>query len=153
MSYEIERKDLPEIPFIFQRRRITAAEIPDALAQMFGAVYQFATSRGLEFAGPPTARYPEMSPGGMTLEAGMPIAEAVEGDGEVQCGVLQGGANAVTIHKGPYDDLHLAHEAMEKWIATEGATPGGPPCEMYVTDPGEVPDPAEWLTEVRWPLT
>ena len=30
---------------------------------------------------------------------------------------------------------------------------GGAPWEVYISDPGEVPDPAEWITEIVHPLT
>lgn len=153
MSYQIERKDLEETPFLHQRRRVTQAEISEALGEMFPAAFQYAMQHGLELAGPPTARYSDMSPGGMTLEAGMPLAATVQPEGDdLICSELAGGATAVTVHKGPYDTIHEAHTAMEKWFAEQGLAPGGPPVEMYVTDPGEVPDPAEWLTEIRWPI-
>jgi hypothetical protein len=29
---------------------------------------------------------------------------------------------------------------------------GGGPWKVYVIDPGEVPDPAQWVTEINWPL-
>ena len=153
MSYEIERKDFDEIPFLYSRRRVVQAELGEAMGEMFPAALQYAMQRGLEFALPPTARYVDMSPGGMTLEAGLPLTTAVEPeDDSLTCGVLAGGAAAVTVHKGPYDTISEAHVAMEKWFAEQGLEPGGPPIEIYVTDPGEVPDPAEWLTEIRWPI-
>ncbi|MEM1247527.1 MAG: helix-turn-helix domain-containing protein [Acidobacteriota bacterium] len=153
MSYEIERKDFGEIPFLYQRRRVVQTELGEAMGEMFPTAFQYAMQRGLEFAGPPTARYLDMSPGGMTLEAGMPLTEAVEPESDdLICDVLVGGSAAVTVHKGPYDTLNEAHAAMEKWFSDQNLEPGGPPVEMYVTDPGDVPDPAEWLTEIRWPI-
>jgi AraC family transcriptional regulator len=29
---------------------------------------------------------------------------------------------------------------------------GGPPWESYITDPAEHPDPAQWRTEICWPV-
>jgi AraC family transcriptional regulator len=53
---------------------------------------------------------------------------------------------------GPYDGLRDAYAAIEQWMGREGYKPAGAPWESYVTDPGEVPNPAEWKTEVFWPI-
>ena len=42
--------------------------------------------------------------------------------------------------------------AIERWIDENNLRPNGPPWEWYVTDPGEHPNPADWRTEVYWPL-
>ena len=41
---------------------------------------------------------------------------------------------------------------MEQWIAAEGLQSAGPAWEIYVTDPADHPDPADWRTELCWPL-
>ena len=33
-----------------------------------------------------------------------------------------------------------------------GLAPGGAPWEYYVTDPAAHPDPADWRTEIFWPV-
>ncbi len=152
MSYEMKTQTLEEVPFLFVRRSVEPDKLAEALGEMFGAVYQHALAQGLAFAGPPTARYPRFGPGLITLEAGMPVATAGEGTDEIEAGVLVGGPVVTTIHKGPYDNLGDGHQAIERWLEAEGRTSAGAPWEAYVTDPGEVPDPAEWLTEITWPL-
>ena len=152
MSYEIAKKSFEETPFLYVRRQIEPERIAEALGEMFGAVYGHATKLGIPFAGPPTARYPSFGPGMITIEAGMPIAGSAESDGEIVLGTLAGGDVASTVHKGPYDSLSKAHQALEKWSVENGVQAAGAAWEVYVTDPGEVPDPSEWLTEVNLPL-
>ncbi|MCG8460984.1 MAG: GyrI-like domain-containing protein [Holophagales bacterium] len=152
MSYTVTKKTLDETPFLFIRRQVKPESIAEALGEIFPSVFQHATEKGLPFAGPPTTRYPHFGPGLITLEAGMPIAGPGEGAGEIELGTLVGGAVATTIHKGPYDDLGQGHDAIQAWIAENGEEAGGAPWEAYLTDPGEVPDPADWLTEISWPL-
>jgi AraC family transcriptional regulator len=53
---------------------------------------------------------------------------------------------------GPYETLHETHAAVERWIEANGGKVAGAPWEVYLTDPGEVPDPAEWQTEIVWPV-
>ena len=68
-------------------------------------------------------------------------------------GSIGGGTVAATNHLGPYDKLGEAHQAVERWIADQGEEVGGHPCEIYVTDPGDEPDPQKWLTVIHWPLS
>lgn len=151
MSYTISKKTVEETPFLYMRRRIEHHEIAKALGELLPAVFQYASKNGLVFAGPPTCRYCDWSTSGVTLEAGLPIGAPAKGEGDIQVGTLPAGPAASTIHKGPYDDLNKAHSAIEAWIATNALTAAGDPYEVYLTDPVEVPDPAEWLTEVIWP--
>ena len=82
----------------------------------------------------------------------MPIAGLAEPTDDIMVGSLHGGHVASTIHKGPYDTLNLGHEAIQLWMAEHGEEAAGAPWEVYITDPGEVPDSAEWLTEIIHPL-
>ena len=47
----------------------------------------------------------------------------------------------MTIHSGPYDTLSQTYDALAAWIAAEGHIAGDGPWEIYVSDPGTVPDP------------
>lgn len=58
----------------------------------------------------------------------------------------------MTTHTGPYDKLTKAHAAIQMWIAEQGRVPAGAPWESYVTDPADYPDPADWKTEIFWPI-
>jgi AraC family transcriptional regulator len=82
----------------------------------------------------------------------MPLAAPARGEGEMQSGELPGGDVALGIHTGPYEGLSDTHAAIERWIEANGYRVGGSPWEQYVTDPAEHPDPADWRTEVYWPL-
>jgi len=57
-----------------------------------------------------------------------------------------------TIHTGAYDSLPEAHAALEGWLESRDLRAAGAVWEVYVTDPGQVPDPSEWKTEVICPL-
>ncbi len=152
MSYEVVKKQIPETAFLYMKRQVKPEAIAEALAGMLGPVFQFATAKGIPFAGPPTARYLSFGPGLITLEAGMPVVGPAEGEGEIMMGALFGGSVASTVHKGPYDQLNLAHEAIQQWLAENNEELASAPWEVYISDPGEVPDPADWLTEIIHPL-
>jgi AraC family transcriptional regulator len=87
-----------------------------------------------------------------TVEAAVPLAAHSAGEADMQSGSLPAGPVAVGVHAGPYEQLGDTNAAVERWIEANGYRIAGAPWEWYVTDPGEHPDPADWRTEVYWPL-
>ncbi|MFH1532296.1 MAG: GyrI-like domain-containing protein [Pseudomonadota bacterium] len=60
---------------------------------------------------------------------------------------------AFVLHKGPYEDLGAALSGVMGWVASSGLDVMGPPTFVYLNDPGQVQDPAAYLTEIRVPVT
>jgi AraC family transcriptional regulator len=152
MTTEVTRKETTEQPVLFIRSRVALHEIATALGECLPRVFGHCQAQGLAMAGPPFVRYTDMSAGMVTMEAGMPLAEAAAGEGDIEAGTLPGGVAAMAVHAGPYEGMPKTHAAIERWIEANGARVGGAPWESYITDPGETPDPADWRTEVYWPL-
>lgn len=153
MSYTIVTKQVEETPVLVQRRKVTREELGPALGEMLPAVFAFASRTGVGPAGAPFVRYTAMeSSEGFSIEAGLPVTKATEGEGEIHSCSLPGGKVAMTVHKGPYEELHLAHRALEAWVEENGARSAGARWEAYINDPVEVGDPAEFLTEVYLPI-
>lgn len=152
MSYEIVRTPLEAQPVLFCRGRVSKDEISTLLGKLLPKVFGYATESGATMAGPPYGRYLDFGEDGVSLEAGLPVAPGAIGKGDIKLGALPAGPAASTIHTGPYDGLGAAHEALQAWVGSNGASPGGAPWEVYLTDPGEVPDPADWKTQVFLPI-
>jgi effector-binding domain-containing protein len=165
MSYVVKKTELQPQPVIVGRKRVQRAEISAAIGQVLGHVFQFAQQRGIALTGFPFTRYVDVGPGLITMEPGMRIAGSGQeplhidaawlqatGEAAVRADTLPGGPAAFTVHMGSYDTLADAYGAIQQWIESEGLTPAGPPWECYVTDPAEHPNPADWKTEVYWPL-
>jgi len=114
---------------------------------------------GIEPGGAPYGRYHEFGPENVTAEIGIPTtapvstlrAIAAAADGELAASELPGGEAAVAVHRGPYDTLPQAYEAVQSWITDHGRAVGGAPWESYVDDPSEVPVD-ELRTEIVFPL-
>jgi effector-binding domain-containing protein len=148
----IARQERAEQPILLIRRQLSRDHLQSMLSQCFGKLYAYGHTAGLPVAGWPLARYLSTGPGLWTIEAAMPLATAASGEGEMEPGILPGGPVALGVHAGSYDQLPETNAAIQKWIEANGFRVGGAPWESYVTDPGEHPDPAEWRTEVYWPL-
>lgn len=155
MAYDIEVSTLEATPILFTSRRIEHADVAAQLAEMLPDVFSYVMAAGLPMTGPPLVRHAEASPAFLTLDAAIPMAAPAEAPADrphIQAGTLPAGDAAVTIHTGPYDTLSEAHIALDKWCAANQRSLGGAPWEVYLTDPGEVPDPNDWQTQVVWPL-
>jgi DNA-binding transcriptional MerR regulator/predicted transcriptional regulator YdeE len=59
---------------------------------------------------------------------------------------------AWTTHRGSYDAIGRAIEALGVWIAQRGLTRAGAPFNVYVVGPGREKDPEKWITEVNVPI-
>jgi AraC family transcriptional regulator len=151
MSYDITRQAIPQTTFLYKKARCSHADIAKTLGQLLGPVFQYAMTNGIELRSPPTTLYVEWGPGMVTIHAGMMVAAANPPDG-MFVETLPACEAAVTIHTGPYEGLRAAHAAVDEWIATQGLEKAGAPREVYLTDPGEVPDPKQWKTQLVWPV-
>lgn len=149
---EVTIRQLTPQPALVMRRRAAQSEIAATLGEILPAVFTHAQRAGIPLAGPPFTRYLSGGPGLFSLEAGMAIAGPAQPTGEIEVAELPGGPAAVAVHVGAYDSLGQTHAAIERWIADHGHAVVGAPWEVYVTDPGEQPNPADWRTEVLYPI-
>ena len=158
---EIEIRDLEQAITIAVRLETTQ----DQLAEVFDAemprLRAVRDDVGAQMAGAPFARYYHFGADRIDLEIGAPIAFVPAGlqpisgrpDGIIGSSELPSGRAAVALHRGPYDGLAATYDAVAAWIAAEGHTAGDGPWEVYLSDPREVADPADLLTEVVWPIS
>ena len=148
----IERRELPPAHVLIVRARCARHELSKTIGESFGKAFPYAMQSGVPLAGRPFTRYLSTGPGLFTIECGCVLAEAAPGKGEVEAATLPGGPAVVAVHGGSYDALSETYAEMERWMEKAGLRPGGPPWESYITDPAEHPDPADWRTEIYWPL-
>lgn len=148
----IERRELTPAHVLIVRARCARHELAKTMAQCFGKAFPYAMRSGVPLAGRPFTRYLSTGPGLFTIESGCVLAAAAAGMDDVEAATLPGGPAAVAMHGGSYDTLSETYAEMERWMEKNGLRPGGAPWESYITDPADHPDPANWRTEVYWPL-
>ncbi|GEL22079.1 DNA gyrase inhibitor [Pseudonocardia sulfidoxydans NBRC 16205] len=148
----------PAQPYIFTTREVTTTtigEIADRIPELLG----WLAGRGITPAGAPFLRYLTVDTDGKLLvEAGVPVAEPVEGDENVDVGVLPAGRYAGLTHRGHPDELVQATTELQAWADEQGLTvdrthDGRWSCrlELFHTHPAEVPIDA-WVTELAFEL-
>src|SRR5262249_56763032 len=62
---------------------------------------------------------------------GVEVTRTFETAGEVYATETPGGEAAVAVHRGPYDRMNEAHDAIGKWMAANGKHPAGHSWEIY----------------------
>jgi effector-binding domain-containing protein len=85
----------------------------------------------------------------MAVDFGVQVFEAFEPAGDVLCVETPSGIVARTVHRGPYDQLGAAHEAIQAWCTAHDRTIGSASWETYgdTTD-----DPVQLETTISYLL-
>lgn len=149
---EIVRKEVEAQPILYIRKEVDPSKLQAYFTESFPQIFGLAMQKSLDIAGNPMARYIKTGQGLWIVDAIIPLNEAGDGEGEIEAGYLHAGAVATATHSGPYEQLPETYSAIDAWVRDKGYTPLGENWEWYITDPGEHPDPADWKTEVFWPL-
>ena len=72
--------------------------------------------------------------------------------GRVRPFVVPAAELAVTVHRGPHDDIDVTYGALGTHVSTHALAVAGPVRETYLVGPHDTPDADEWRTEIGWPV-
>jgi effector-binding domain-containing protein len=154
VGYDVGIKELPAQRVVAVRTTTAMDRIGETLQAGWGQVFGALGASGAAPSGPPFAIYYHMSAESneVEFEACVPTTADIAAPAPIVVRDEPAMTAAVTLHKGPYDQVGGAYEALQAWVAAEKRQIAGPPREIYLTDPQQVPDPADYLTEVQWPI-
>jgi effector-binding domain-containing protein len=152
MPYEVRVKDVPAQHVAAIRRTTTLETIGQDIAESFTRIGRAVD--GVTMTGPPFVVFNDVidEEGGGDIEVAAPVAVAFEDTAEVHAEELPPATVAWTVHRGPFDEVGPAYHTVAGWIQEHGHEVAGPPREVYLTDPDETPDEADYLTEVQFPI-
>jgi DNA-binding transcriptional MerR regulator len=149
----LEVREVPEQRVVSVHDRASEATIGQVIPQAIDRVHGFLASHGVEPAGAPICiTSPWDDAGEMELDTGWPVGVDVETEPPFEALTLPATRALVMRHVGPYQELHTSYRLMCETMEEQGLTPAGPVREVYVTNPEEVPDPADYVTEIVWPI-
>jgi effector-binding domain-containing protein len=148
-----------EQPYAAIRVRLPRKDIAKVVLPLWPEVYAWLAARGLEAAGARFIRYLVIARNAtIDVEVGVPVSSEVDGDDRVRVGVIPAGRYVVLTHRGPYEDLADVTAGLLSWAREQGVAwqaheePRGTVwrarIEHYLTNPDEVPDPENPVTEV-----
>ena len=152
MVEDMKLKEIEAQPMLSIRQKSRADTIGKDMGELFPQIMNYIIQQGAQPAGMPFAIYHQFGPEGVDMECAIPVAQPMAGSGAIVAGETPGGRVAVVSYFGPYNRLKEAYNGLGEWMEAEGLEPAGPPWEVYVTDPGQEPDSAEWQTDVYYPV-
>jgi effector-binding domain-containing protein len=134
-----------------------------SLADRIPEIFGWLGARGIAPARPPFFRYHVIDMSRQLLvEAGVPVASAIDDEGDIKGGTLPSGRFAVMTHTGAPETLVAATAALLDWAEAQGLAWDMAPTdegekwgcrvEFYLTDPAEQPDMAKWQTQLAFRL-
>lgn len=144
--------------YMYTTAAVNQSALSDKMATMFGTVMQFMNSNNIPQAGMPMTIYNEMDNqnGSFIISCAIPVSSRIitPADSDVLCGFMPAQTAIKTTLRGDYKNLGEAWGKAEAYIAKNNYTKSddGVPFELYVTDPGEYPNPANWITEIFIPV-
>lgn len=150
---QIEIKEVPAQPVLRIRERVQSEKLPDVIPAAIKEIADYLHARGLEPLGAPITICPYADEEGMVeIENTWPVASTVPGKGRVEAATLPACTVLAYEHRGHYSELHRSYRDLEALVEAEGLVKDGEPREIYVTDPAEVVDSADWVTEIQLPI-
>jgi hypothetical protein len=150
MEYTIRLEHHAGIPLAVVRRRARPQELAKVVQEACGLVWNVMRSQKVAGAGRHVAVYLD---GQINLEVGVELPAPFAGHGEVVASTTPAGTVATTTHRGPYQLLGQAHEAIRRWCASNGYSPAGPNWEIYGHWQDEWnSDPSNIITDVFYLL-
>lgn len=145
--------DLDEVHYLAIRDTANASTIGQKIAMYFGTLNEEITDQNLEIAGAPFTMYYSNSSTDFDFDTAMPIKAPGKANGNIISATIPAGKAVVVSYYGPYELTGIAHEEANKYImANSELNISGPPREIYITDSESETNPANWLTQVIYPV-
>ena len=132
--------------------------LSNKMAEILPSVLQFMNTNNISVSGAPMTVYKEVDEQNNTviISSGIPTNSRVITpiDSEILCGFMESQQVLKVTLKGNYNNLPQAWRVAEEYIEDHNIekTPNAEPFEVYITDPEEYPNPADWVTELYIPV-
>ena len=151
---EIGIEECPAAEALTVTAVMTMAEMPAWFGQALGRVMAEQQAQNLQPQGMPFARYAgyDEATGKFTMTAGIPVSAGGKSAGDNKL-VKYGPFIALKgMHAGPYDELTVSYQALEKYAKDNGIELEGVAWEYYLSDPAEATVPTLLQTLIAMPL-
>jgi effector-binding domain-containing protein len=151
---EIGIEEYPATEALTVTAVMTMAEMPAWFGQNLGRIMAGQQAQNLQPQGMPFARYAgyDEATGKFTMTAGIPVSAGGKSSGDIKLVKYNAFIALKGLHAGPYDELTVSYQALEKYAKDNGIDLEGVAWEYYLSDPAEATDPTRLQTLIAMPL-
>ena len=139
MPYEINLIEMPDQPTLIMKTITPVEKLPEFFGRAYGGIMAYLGELGENPTGMPFGAYFNLDMTALIVEAGFPVNKKFEDKGDVKSGIIPGGKFISTLHRGAYDSVGPAYDALTNWAKENGYEPTGIAYEYYLNDPTESP--------------
>ena len=159
-AYNIEINGITEYGggfYLYKTTNATNSNISKIMGQQYGSIGMFMGQNNIAFAGMPFTIYHDMNMenGTVIMSNAIPVKDkiVITSDSNILCDYLPKMKVLKATLKGNYSNLSEAWKTTMKYIAENDIEQSElNPFEIYMTDPGDFPNPADWITEIYIPI-
>jgi DNA-binding transcriptional MerR regulator len=153
-SARVELRRAPAVDAVAISDVVSAEEAVPWLQGALAELRATLVAHGERAAGPAGGIYPDNvfteHRGQVTIF--VPVAKPVQPSGRVIATQIPAAELAVIEHRGPPDGVDRAYGTLATYVAHHAIAVEGPIREYYVVGQHDTPRPAEWRTEIGWPI-
>ncbi len=152
MSYDIVLKDIKPIRVASLRDTIPSYSEQGHLWEELG---EHISKHGVKIVPPCMVIYHDTGYKEESVDAEViePIIGDLPGTDRIKVKTLEGVKEMATVvHKGPFQSLHMAYNAISKWIEDNRYEIIGAQRELYLKGEWLTDDPNEYITEIQFPV-
>lgn len=143
--------------YMYKTTSATGANISQVMAKQYGEIMSYMGQHNIVADGMPFTIYNDMkaADGSINMSNAIPIKNKVNvaRDSQVLCAYIPKTKVVKTTLKGNYTNLPKAWQDTMAYIAEHNLAQSNiKPFEIYTNDPGNFPNPANWITEIYIPI-
>lgn len=153
MSYmdeiDVRLVDVPKMYLLSIRKMVQAEDYPTEYSKCYGKLFKRIAVDKLTMSGSPMILFhsAEYSPAGLDTEFAIPVQEYVTGTRDFCPGLC-----IKTVVRGAYSELSSVYTKQIEWAEKEGYQNTNALFEVYRTDPSQIADVKDNITEVYYPV-
>jgi len=144
--------------YLYKTTSATSTNINKVMEQQYGSILNYITANKIIPSGSPFTIYLEndLENGNVIMSNAVPVKEKIkiEGESQILCGYINKTKALKTTSTGNYTNLGKAWKEAYTYIEQNELkiNPAIKPFEIYANDPGQYPNPADWVTEIYIPI-
>lgn len=153
MSYmdkiDVQLVDVPKMYLLSIRKMVQAEDYPAEYIKCYGKLFKRIAVDKLTMSGSPMILFhsAEYSPTGLDTEFAIPVQEYATGTRDFCPGLC-----LKTVVRGAYSELSSVYAKQIEWAEKEGYQNTNALFEVYITDPSQIADIKDNITEVYYPV-